>query len=270
MTKARFQKLIYDYYKKYGRHDLPWRKTTDPYKIMVSEIMLQQTQVDRVKEKYKTFIKKFPSAKSLAKASLNDVLKLWQGLGYNRRAINLKKAAEVITTEFKGTFPQEYELLLNLPGIGPYTANAIRAFAFNLPSTFIETNIRSVFIHIFFKDKKDIHDKDINPLIQKMQDEKNPRVWYWALMDYGSYLKREFGNANKASRHYTRQSKFEGSDRQIRGEILKYLLAQSKAITKQKLISSIDRPKEKIEQKIQELQNEGFIIKQKNHFMISK
>ncbi len=235
MTKTAFQKLVYTYYKKYGRHDLPWRKTTDPYKIMVSEIMLQQTQVDRVKEKYKAFIKQFPTSKSLHEASLGDVLKLWQGLGYNRRAINLKKAASAIVQNYKGKMPEEYVLLLELPGIGPYTASAIRAFSF----------------------------------IEKMQDEKKPREWYWALMDYGSFIKKEFGNANKVSRHYTKQSKFEGSDRQVRGEILKFLIAQDKPVKKQDIISAITRPKEKIKQKIKELKQEGFISENKGFFVVS-
>jgi A/G-specific adenine glycosylase len=267
---AAFKKTIYDYYREHGRV-LTWRKTTDPYKILVSEIMLQQTQVDRVVPKYKAFIKAFPTAKKLASASVAEVLALWSGLGYNRRALFLKKAAEEVIRHYGGRFPQDYTKLLDLPGIGTYTASAVRAFAFNEPSAFIETNIRSVFLHFFFKDQIDVHDSAIFPLIEKTVDRANPREWYWALMDYGTMLKREFGNASRASKHYTKQSKFQGSDRQVRGEILKFLLAEKQPLTQAAILKGVarpNRPKDKILAKIAELSTEGFIQKQKNKFVI--
>ena len=154
MQKAEFKKIILDYYKKHGRHDLPWRKTHDPYKILVSEIMLQQTQVGRVMAKYKEFIREFPDFKKLAQAPTAKVLKAWSGLGYNRRALYLKRTAERVTNEFQGKLPKDQSMLVDLPGIGPNTAGAICAYSFNMPVVFIETNIRRVFIHFFFNKTK--------------------------------------------------------------------------------------------------------------------
>ena len=151
MTPIRFRALVWRYYRAHGRHELPWRQTHDLYRILVSEIMLQQTQVDRTIPLYKKFIHKFGTAKKLAAAPLSEVLKSWQGLGYNRRAKALKKAAEIIESDFAGIFPQNYEALLALPGIGQSTAGALMAFAFNKAVPFIETNIRAVYIHFFFK-----------------------------------------------------------------------------------------------------------------------
>ncbi len=224
MTSAIFKKIVWRYYQE-NRRFFPWRETRDPYKILVSEIMLQQTQAPRVVEKYERFIKQFPSFKALATARLATVLKEWQGLGYNRRGMALKKAAEIIISDHKGKMPRDYETLLTLPGIGPATAGDILAFAYNIPTVVIETNIRTVFIHCFFEDRRDIHDKEILPLIKKTLDRDNPREWYFALMDYGAMLKKTLPNPGRRSRHYTRQSAFKGSNREQRSKILKYLLA---------------------------------------------
>ena len=226
MTYTAFKKTVWAYYKRHAR-DLPWRKTRAPYKILVSEIMLQQTQVDRVKAKYESFLKKFPTITDLAKTPLKQVLLEWQGLGYNRRALNLKRAAEIIETEYKGKLPKDYKKLLTLPGVGPATAGDIMAFAWNTPAIVIETNIRTVFLHHFFNDAscKEIDDKDILPLIEKTLDRESPRDWYWALLDYGSFLKKTIGNANIKSRHYTKQKPFKGSDRELRSRILAEILS---------------------------------------------
>jgi A/G-specific adenine glycosylase len=224
VNEIKFKKIVWNYYKKHGRHDLLWRKTKDPYKILVSEIMLQQTQASRVIPKYKSFLKKFPTVQALAKASLKDVLIEWQGLGYNRRGMYLKKCAERVVTDFEGIFPKDFKSLTSLPGIGPATAGDIMAFAYNIPVTVIETNIRSVFIHFFFADSKKVSDTQIIPLIQKTLDVKNPREWYWALFDYGAYLKTSQTNPSRKSAHHTKQSKFEGSNRQKRAHILRLIL----------------------------------------------
>ena len=215
-----FQHLIYRYYNQHGR-DLPWRNTDNPYHILVSEIMLQQTQVDRVIEKYALFIVRFPDVASLAKATLKEVLEVWQGLGYSRRAISLLKLAGTILSEYQGKLPADAEELVKLPGIGRATAGCLLAFAFRKPSVFIETNIRRVFIHHFFQDGEGVRDDEIIPLVEATLDRSNPRDWYYALMDYGSQLKKEIENPNKKSAHYTRQAPFENSDRKIRGAILK-------------------------------------------------
>jgi A/G-specific adenine glycosylase len=218
----KFQKTIYSFFKT-NRRDFAWRNTTDPYKIVVSEIMLQQTQVERVKTKYQEFIKTFPNFKTLATASLKDVLTLWQGMGYNRRALYLHEIATKVTKDFGGTFPKDPLIIRNFKGIGLNTVGSICAFAFNIPTVFIETNIRSVFIHYFFPRKKAITDQQLLPLIAQTLDQKNPREWYFALMDYGVYLKKHFPNPSKKSAHHVKQSKFAGSDRQIRGALIKFL-----------------------------------------------
>ena len=217
----RFRSIVLGYWRKHGRHDLPWRKTKDPYKILVSEIMLQQTQVSRVIPKYNEFLKQFPNVKVLAKAQLIDVLRVWSGLGYNRRAKFLHDAAIWITKEYKGKFPQTYEGLRRLPGVGEYTAKAILVFAFNQPEVLIETNIRTVYLRAFFQDTVNVSDREVHPYMEKAAKGQNPRTWHWSLMDNGAYLKKSGVKLNAKSAHYSQQSKFEGSLRQVRGAILR-------------------------------------------------
>lgn len=228
-----------EYYGEYGRYDLPWRTKQTPYYVAVSEIMLQQTQVDRVVPFFKNWMKQFPSWKALANAPQSEVLRAWKGLGYNSRALRLQKLARAVTNEYRGRIPSEYELLLKLPGIGPYTAGAIRAFAFNKYTPLIETNIRRIFIHHFFKDESNVSDAEILKIMNDMGEIENSREWYAALMDYGSTLPKIIKhNPNKQSKHYTKQSKFEGSDRQIRGKILDILL-ETKKIAKEKIFRQL-------------------------------
>ena len=222
-TKEEFRKIVWDYYKKHKR-PMWWRSDTQPYYIVVSEIMLQQTQVDRVMDVFPLFIKKFPSLRSLARASRTEVLSAWQGLGYNRRAVYVHQIAKEIVRRYRGILPSSIEELEKLPGIGPNTAASIYVFAYNMPAVFIETNIRTVFLFHFFKNKKNVLDKDIVTLIEETLSPKDVREWYWALMDYGSYLKKIYGNQNRRSKHYVKQAKFEGSNRQLRGMIIKFLL----------------------------------------------
>src|ERR1700690_4312355 len=211
-----FRKKIYGYYDQHGR-DLPWRKTLNPYRVLVSEIMLQQTQVERVLEKYKEFLDAFPDFEALAHAPLPILLGIWQGMGYNRRALALKALAQKVVAEHRGKLPREPEKLIALPSIGPYTAGAIAAFAFNKSVVFMDTNIRRVYIHEFFHDRDDIHDDEILPLLEQTGDAGNPRKWYNALMDFGAMLKKENTHPNRKSAHYTKQSPFENSNRQVRG-----------------------------------------------------
>lgn len=253
-----FQKKILDYYVRHGR-SLPWRDSKNPYHVLVSEVMLQQTQVVRVVPKYKLFIKTYPTVTSLARAELKDVLMLWQGLGYNRRAKMLHETAKLVAGKYKGRFPRERVELENLPGIGPYTAGAMCAFAYNQPVVMIETNIRSVFLHFFFKNKKLVDDREISPLIRKTVDINNPRQWYYALMDYGSMLKK-LGNPNIRSRHYIKQGSFEGSNRQIRGLILKTLLQYKSPINETTLTKKLKQyDKERIVSQLKLLQKEKLI-----------
>ena len=223
---ARFREKIMDFYRIHGRHDLAWRQTTDPYHVLVSEIMLQQTRVESVTIRYPRFILRFPTIMALAGASLAEVLETWKGLGYNRRAIALRDTARIIVSEYSGLIPEDEKSLSGLPGVGKHTAGSIRAFAFNLPSVFIETNIRRVFIHCFFVDEPSVPDSRIRPLVEATLDLANPREWYFALMDYGAALPREVPNPNRRSTGYRRQPAFAGSDREIRGLVLDILLKE--------------------------------------------
>ena len=268
-----FRTLVWNFYRKEGRHNLPWRKTKTPYKILVSEIMLQQTQVARVLEKYPKFLKKFPTITALANAPLTEVLTIWQGMGYNRRALALHRLAKEIVTAHKGKIPHTRNELEALPGIGPYTAGAIRAFAFNEPEVFIETNIRRVFIHHFFSHQlgnetsKLVGDKEILPFVEKTLDTKNPREWYFALMDYGAHLPKIIKNPNTKSAHYLKQKKFEGSHRQLRGRALKYLHTAGKC-TLALCARILEITPEKAQTVLDEFVREGFMQKNgKNYFI---
>ncbi len=262
-----FQRTIWQYYKREGR-DLPWRKTTDPYQILVSEIMLQQTQVERVIEKYEQFLSAFPDFPSLAQAPLKKVLSAWQGLGYNRRALALKYIAQDVMKMFHGIFPSSEEMLVKFPCIGKATAGAVAAFAFHKPSVFIETNIRRVFIHFFFRDKENVRDTDIFPLIEKTLDTSDPRQWYYALMDYGSMLAKQKQNPNRKSAHYQQQSPFKGSHRQLRGMVLRAIIAQP-SVTESMLLKKLDKAPERVREALLQLQKEGFIQKKGRQFTIS-
>jgi len=231
----KFQNHILDFYST-NKRDFAWRQTTDPYKILVSEIMLQQTQTARVTTYYKNFLNTFPTVKALANASLKDVLTLWQGLGYNRRAKHLHTSAGEIVERFDGHIPSTNLDLQGLGGIGPNTAGAIMAYAFNQPITFIETNIRSVYLHTFYRNFENISDKELLPLIEQTVDINNPRDWYYALTDYGVYIKSQIVNPSRKSKHYAKQSKFKGSQRQIRAAIVRYLV-QNDTATKTQLYS---------------------------------
>lgn len=207
---------------RHGRHTLPWRHTTDPYKILVSEVMLQQTQVDRVIPYYTRFLKEFPTIESLAKTELAMVLKLWSGLGYNRRAKMLHEAAKEVVRNYGGIMPRARSELEGLRGVGPYTAGAVCAFAYNEPEVFIETNIRAVLIYELFPKSRKVSDSRLLPMLELLVVQvKSPREWYAALMDYGSFLKQKYPNPTRKSKHHVKQSKFEGSLRQVRGAILK-------------------------------------------------
>lgn len=253
----RFQQMVLDHYRENGR-DLIWRRTTDPYHILVSEIMLQQTQVNRVAMKYPTFIAAFPDFASLASAGLPEVLAAWQGMGYNRRAIALRKCAIRVNEEFGGMLPDNPEILATFPGIGRATASSICAFAFNEPVIFIETNIRRVFIHHFFGNEENIADSVILQIASRALYREDPRRWYNALMDLGTDLKNKVPNPNRRSSHYTKQAAFEGSDRKIRGGILKLLL-ENKRMTRKTIGRHIPDEPGRVDRIIQNLVDEGFI-----------
>lgn len=237
-TTAKFRNLVWQHYHTYGRN-LPWRNQITPYRVLVSELMLQQTQVDRVIPKYKAFLRAFPNFKQLAQSPLSDVLKHWQGLGYNRRAKFLQQTAIQVTENYRGKMPTEESILRQLPGIGCYTARALQAFAFNQPVVIVETNIRTVYLHHFFRSKNGVSDQQLVPHIAATLDSKRPREWYWALMDYGTALKRAGITAHRKSKTYYKQSRFQGSNRQVRGRIIRYLAKQGPT-TRRTLVNEID------------------------------
>jgi A/G-specific adenine glycosylase len=222
MDTTEFQELVWQRGRELYR-DMPWRRTDDPYKIMVSELMLQQTQVDRVISKYNEFISRYPDIYSLSSAPLSDVLILWNGLGYNRRAKFLHDSAVKIVTEFGATVPSTLEGLMGLPGIGPNTAAAILAYGFNQPTGFIETNIRTVYFQHYFEDSHMVTDAQLRAVVTQTVDTEHPREWFWALMDYGAYLKKQGSAQNDKSAHYKKQLPLQGSVREVRGQILRAL-----------------------------------------------
>ncbi|MBQ3267564.1 MAG: adenine glycosylase [Atopobiaceae bacterium] len=209
--------------------DLPWRRTHDPYGIWVSEVMLQQTQVARVDGRWQRWLARFPSIDALANAEVADVLEEWQGMGYNRRALSLRAAAQAMV-DGGGEMPSDERELVALPGIGPATAAGIRAFAFDLPATYLETNVRAVFLHELFSDAEDVPDSALLPLVRETcpkdagNPDDDPRTWYYALLDYGAHLKRTVPNPSRRSRSHVRQSRFEGSHRQKRAGVVRLLL----------------------------------------------
>jgi A/G-specific adenine glycosylase len=262
----RFRKKLLTWFKHHGR-DLPWRTDISPYTVFISEIMLQQTQVDRVVAKYSPFIAAFPDFKALAMAPLSKIYSFWQGLGYNRRALNLKKAAEALIKDHSGKLPDVPERLLELPGIGKATAASMCAFAFNKPVVFLETNIRTVLIHHFCPHRTSVTDDDLLPLAAAVLDRRNSRVWYSALMDYGTMLKKQYGNASRRSATYKKQSKFNGSTRQIRGTILRVLLSAG-PLKVDEIHHDLSCDHTLLQKILLDLVNEGFLKKKSGKYYL--
>ena len=260
--------------------DLPWRRTRDPYAIWVSEVMLQQTQVTRVDGRWQRWLGRFPTPDALAAADAADVLEEWQGMGYNRRALSLWRAATRVS-EAGGVMPTDYQGLLSLPGIGPATAAGIRAFAYDLPGVYLETNVRTVFLHELYPDVVGVTDSELVPLVRSTcppdahDGDDDPRTWYYALLDYGAHLKRTLPNPSRRSATHTRQSRFEGSHRQKRAELVRLLLAHRAAdgaVGGEVLAEELSRLEEgagrgslsygEVEPLLCELQKEGFCHKE--------
>ena len=266
MNKVEFQELVWQKGRELFR-DMPWRRDTRPYYILVSELMLQQTQVERVKPKFAAFITRFPDIATLARAPLSDVLQLWSGLGYNRRAKYLHEAAKTIASQFHGQFPTDMATLLSLPGIGPGTAGALSAYAFNLPAVFIETNVRTVYFHHFFESGEPVHDSQLKDLIEQTIDHDHPREFYWALMDYGSWLKQRKMGHLQQSRHYKKQSKLEGSVRQVRGQIIRLLTEGDMTIAELKDRLTADK---RFDEALYGLVRDGLILHTNNRIHLTK
>ncbi len=257
MNTTDFQDIVWQKSHELYR-DMPWRNDTRPYYVLVSEIMLQQTQVERVISKFEAFISAFPNIISLANAPLAEVLQLWSGLGYNRRAKFLHEAAKKIVADYSGEFPRTRDGLLSLPGVGQNTAGALLAYAYNQPVVFIETNVRSVYFYHFFEGEESVTDRQLREVVEVTVDKEHPREWYWALMDYGSFLKRQGGGQNNKSRHYKKQSALKGSVREVRGLILKELTAHE--LTEEELRLNLHAD-ERFEGALAGLRRDGLVTK---------
>ncbi|MDD5555999.1 MAG: A/G-specific adenine glycosylase [bacterium] len=259
-----FRRLVRGHYTARGRR-LPWRRTRDPYRILVSEVMLQQTQVERVVRKYREFTAAFPDFRSLDRAPLREVLRVWSGLGYNRRALALKRIARRVVREHAGSLPSSPDLLAALPGIGPATAASIAAFAFGRPTVFVETNIRAAFIHRFFPRRNAVPDSEILPLVERTLDASDPRTWYSALMDYGAAVRRRHGNPQRRSARYRRQPPFEGSRRQLRGRIVRACLAR-RGRTGRGLARLLGEREERVRDCLEGLARDGLVTERRGRY----
>lgn len=264
-----FQAAVWAYYRAHGRHDLPWRQPgpdgrMDAYKVLVSELMLQQTQVARVVPKFAAFMRAFPTMDALAAAPLSEVLRAWSGLGYNRRAKFLWQTAGIVARQYVGILPRTSAELVRLPGIGANTAGALLVYAYDQPAVFIETNIRTVFIYHYFANQEQVSDKMIADVVARTLSD-SARQWYWALMDYGTHLKQTVGNLNVLSKHYQKQSPFHGSRRQIRGIVLR-LLGEGRH-TDASLAALI--ADERLPVVLRELIGEGLIAQDGQHYKLA-
>ena len=255
MKDDEFRELVWQRGRELYR-DMPWREDPTPYKVWVSELMLQQTQVARVIPKFEAFMQRFPDIETLSGSSLADVLVLWSGLGYNRRAKFLWQAALEISLRFDGELPRTQKELESLPGIGPNTAAAILNYAYEIATPFVETNIRTVYFYTFFDDQTNVTDKQLLEVVERTQDSEHPRQWYWALMDYGSSLKSTVGGRLDVSSHYKKQSPLAGSPREMRGRIIKELTAHS--LTIEALKRAVDAD-ERFPSALDNLTREGMI-----------
>ena len=262
-----FQSAVWAFYKK-NRREFAWRNTHNPYLIVVSEIMLQQTQTSRVIEKYENFLQQFSSFEALANASVAAVLTAWVGLGYNRRALALQGIAQKVINEHAGILPNDPLILETFKGLGPATAASIVAFAYNKPTVFIETNIRAVYLHAFFGHEQElVADKQLLPLVSVTVDRESAREWYYALMDCGVELKKLYKNPSRKSKHHAKQSKFEGSDRQIRGAVVRLLTQQQVADFKE--LHALGYEETRLIKVLQDLCKEGFILQVTGGYTIS-
>ena len=263
MDTNQFSELIWE---KAGElyRDMPWRDDPSFYHVLVSELMLQQTQVSRVLVKFDEFMKPFPTIEALAKASLADVLRVWQGLGYNRRAKFLHEAAKYVVQHGQ---PTTIDGLVELPGVGRNTAGALMNYVYEIPTPFIETNIRTVFLNHFFEGEKSVSDAAIYELVDETMDREHPREWFWALMDYGAWLKSQGAGVLDLSTHYRKQAPLNGSVREVRGQIIAHLISRDYEIIE---LSDALNADERFEPAIEGLVRDGLISRSGTRIHLTK
>lgn len=299
ISPLRFNTILFRWYKKHGRHSLPWRKTRDPYHILVSEIMLQQTQVERVLPKYHEFLRRFPTVAALAEAPLGDVLRAWSGLGYNRRAKFLHECAKTLSAGRKAQsikqkmlWPRTFSELLKLPGVGPSTAAAISSFSFGADEPMIDINIRRIIARVFFKHdgSRASEDRGRRSDVRRPKSEdwaipsdgalydfaktiipKNRGCeWNWAMMDVGALLCKAKGYSDACPFQklhglvgdfiYKKpQKKFAGSDRYYRGRILALLAEATGGVTANALCRKLKIAAKKLSSITSALRRESLI-----------
>ena len=258
-----FQSKVLSFYKE-NRRDLPWRNTTDPYKILISELMLQQTQVSRVINYYDKWIKQWPTIDLLAQASRKDVLKAWMGLGYNTRGINLHRSAQKIVNDYNGDLLETMKNYKEIPGIGKYTSRAVQIFSTNADIVTVDTNIRRILISEFHL-SEDVTDKELWQLAEQTLPTGRSREWHNALMDYGAL----FLTAKKTGiQPKTKQSRFEGSDRQIRAQILRQLMEKTVSLSELQKIFEIEQ--NRLQQILDKMVKENIIFRDNNGFYLNE
>lgn len=252
--------------------DFAWRRTSDPYAVLVSEVMLQQTQTARVERYFDAWMERFPVLDALAAASVSDVLEAWQGLGYNRRALALKRTADSVCEQQGGILPASAEGLQALPGIGAATAAGVLAFAYDQPAVYLETNVRTVLLHECFPETEGVSDGELRELLTRISARvhargMSARSWNYALLDYGAHLKKTHPNPSRRSKHHSKQSPYEGSRRQKRARLLEALLAHSKQSTEE-LAEQHRYDPELTESILADLADEGFIRRENNTWLV--
>lgn len=265
-----FVALVWDYYERNGRHNFAWRHDISPYRIVISEVMLQQTQVSRIEKYFPEFLGRFPDFDALSRASNADMLSAWQGLGYNRRGLYLRELANEVMTIHGGILPADPEVLKTLPGIGKATAGSLAAFAYNIPTVFIETNIRRVFIHHFFPWRTDVSDREIEVLVAKSVSPTRAREWYWALMDYGTHLAKMVPNPNKKSIHHKKQPAFKGSNREVRGAIVRLFARHKKSLKLEEIQRVVGFEPERMLTALDTLVHDGFLVYRRGRFFVKE
>lgn len=270
------QNRLLEWFDRHGRRGLPWRHTRDPWAVLVSEVMLQQTGADRIARRWADFVERWPTPEACAAADLSELLDAWAGLGYPRRVRNLREAARVIVADHGGRMPAELDALLALPGIGPYTARAVLAFAFEHDVAVLDTNVGRILARL---EGRRLTTKEAQAAADNLVPEGEGWAWNQAMLDLGAIVcgkrsakcdacpvsewcawrGRGADPAEASAAVSTRQAPYEGSDRQLRGEVLRVVTSSPTAAADVATRLSIRWAKERVERVLDDLIAEGFV-----------